>query len=107
MPRCATFTDGNGIVNVGYYCPGCKRYHYVPASRWNWNGNRDLPTLSPSVKHFYRDAETGAEHTICHYHVRNGRIEFCDDCEHGMKGQNSELCDVSEHPLPDGLDWTS
>ena len=90
MPKVAVH-EVNNVKHVWYYCPGCKHNHNVPAERWHWNGSMDSPTLSPSVRHFIPAAEGRAEKTICHYHVREGRIEFCGDCEHALAGQTVEL----------------
>lgn len=35
-----------------FVCPcGCRDIRYLPISSrgWNWNGSRDLPTLTPSI----------------------------------------------------------
>lgn len=31
--------------------------------------------------------------TICHYFIKAGRIEFCGDCTHALKGQTVDLPD--------------
>lgn len=79
-----------GETWVWYYCPGCKHNHGVPAERWSWNGSLESPTLSPSVKHYIRH-EDGTCETICHYFVREGRIEYCGDCPHDLKGHTVEM----------------
>lgn len=88
-------SEHDGETYVRYSCPGCKHEHTVPAKRWHWNGDVNKPTLSPSVRHFYvlpaHDGRPSVEVTTCHYHVRNGIIEYCNDCEHDLKGQKVEL----------------
>lgn len=88
----------DGTQHVIYKCPGCKHLHTVPADRWNWNGDVDKPTLSPSVRHFITFPEgtkrAGQQQTICHYFIRDGRIEFCGDCEHDLKGSAAELPEI-------------
>jgi len=79
---------------VVYRCPACKHQHSVPFKRWNWNGDVDKPTLHPSVRHFYTDNENKVQHTVCHYFIKEGKIEYCNDCPHSMKGQTVELPDV-------------
>lgn len=87
----ALVEEHDGEQYLIYHCPGCKHNHSVPAVRWNWNGNLEKPTLSPSVRHFIPAGEHGPEQTICHYHLRNGVLEFCNDCQHELKGQKIPL----------------
>lgn len=88
MAKTKTFTDGNGLLYVAYACPGCKYNHHVPAERWHWNGSIDFPTLSPSVKHFVPACGNSLEETICHYFIVDGKINFCDDCKHSLRGSH-------------------
>ena len=83
--------EHNGETYLIYDCPGCKHTHSVPAERWHWNGSLEKPTLSPSVRHFWPAGEHGPEKTLCHYHIENGIIKFCGDCEHELKGQSVPL----------------
>lgn len=80
---------GNDII---YKCPGCG-WHSLPVKIgvkterfWEWNGDVDKPTISPSVKHFYPGSVYKAHPNMpafcCHYHIKNGNIEFCNDCTH-------------------------
>ena len=88
-------TEHSGETYLRYRCPGCKHDHSVPAQRWHWNGSVDTPTLHPSVRHFYTRPE-GGEVTTCHYHIKEGKIEFCGDCPHWLKGQTVDLPDIDE-----------
>lgn len=51
------FSDGDGISGMNYVCPcGCGALaplHFKPrpSPSWTWDGNKDRPTLSPSVHH--------------------------------------------------------
>ena len=89
-------TEHNGETHLRYRCPGCKNDHSVPAKRWHWNGSVDAPTFSPSVRHFYIRPKDGADVTICHYNVIDGKIAFCGDCQHDLKGQTVELPDIDQ-----------
>lgn len=80
-----------GVKYVWYNCPGCKHNHGVPAERWHWNGSTESPTLSPSVRHYIPAGENRPEKTTCHYHVQNGSIAYCGDCEHELSGQTVEM----------------
>lgn len=98
---------------VYFMCPGCKQHHQVTigAGGWQFNGNGDAPTFSPSVlvtrwvwhppvtddnlaewdKNPWE--QTRVQFT-CHSFVENGRIRFLDDCTHGMLGMTVDLPDV-------------
>ena len=113
-----------GGTEVGYIfkCPGCKHTHVVPvvrpypASGWQFNGNVEAPTFSPSILarsgHYaqgksaegcYNCAENAAhpeeaegfDCMVCHSFVTDGRIQFLDDCTHALAGQTVDLPDAS------------
>lgn len=90
--------DGETLVR--YHCPGCKHDHWVPAKQWNWNGDKNKPSLHPSVRHFITFPEgtkrAGQQQTLCHYHVKNGQIKYCGDCEHELKGKTVDLPEMKE-----------
>jgi hypothetical protein len=58
---------------------------------WEFDGNEQAPTFSPSV------------HIVgqCHYFIRAGRIEFCGDSKHHLAGKTVELPDLAAV----GEDW--
>lgn len=85
--------------------------HVIP-SGWTFDGNLEKPTFSPSVKitgkqtvvvdgrwtgEWVRDADGNAVDYCCHYFLTAGRLNFCNDCTHGLSGQAVELPDL---PLP-------
>ncbi|MBD3571621.1 hypothetical protein EJ082_01340 [Brevundimonas diminuta] len=50
-----SYPDGS-VGGIAFICPcGCKREGYLPVKpddpgpRWDWNGDRERPTLTPSV----------------------------------------------------------
>lgn len=94
----------------GHWCPGCGYGHEinvdVPNSvgaKWSFNGDPKKPTFSPSInmrvnmpdmgKHYQPDIKS----TVCHYFIRDGKIQFLGDCTHSLKGQTVDLPDI-----PDG-----
>lgn len=103
-----------------FFCPGCNDLHAVNVgdSGWCYNDNPAAPTLSPSVLsragHYARSDERPGncycdvkeripdwddDHTChrCHSYVRDGMIQFLDDCSHDKAGQTL--------PLPPVPDW--
>jgi len=72
-------------------CPGCGWTHEVhinPAKSpcWEWNGDLERPTLSPSIRVQWVWGTLRARR-CCHFFVRDGRIEFCADSTHELAGQ--------------------
>jgi hypothetical protein len=53
-------------------------------AQWSWNQDAEKPTFSPSINIV----------GICHYFIREGRIEFCSDSKHDLAGQSVELPDL-------------
>lgn len=84
-----TATDGSII----WWCPGCNLPHRVtcaPGSpnQWTWNGDRVLPTFTPSVLVTW-DTPDG-KHT-CHSFVTNGEMQFLGDCTHNLANQTVSI----------------
>jgi len=92
-----------------FYCPGCKRMHDIYVDKlhhvnWNFNGDFDKPTFSPSIKVTYRHpkgysnenpapAEWSGEYEedVCHSFVRDGKIQYLSDCTHDLAGQTVNM----------------
>lgn len=89
MSKVIVYSDGI----IAYPCPGCKEFHglNIPGQKahWDWNGDKDKPTFSPSVHRI----NTTTGQTICHHFVKDGKIQFLDDCPHELKGQTVEMED--------------
>jgi hypothetical protein len=94
-----------------FTCPGCKSQHIVPVRwsaeqiqrhggrgpAWTFNGNLDRPTFGPSllVRWDYNQEEHGfVEKNICHSFIRDGQIQFLNDCTHGLAGKTVELDEI-------------
>lgn len=92
-----------------FWCPGCDRAKAIPFAgehAWTWNGDRERPTLSPSILQRGKRPITDDEHArimageqvevpdlVCHSFVRDGRFEFLGDCTHALAGQTVEIPD--------------
>lgn len=59
---------------------------------WNWNGDVENPTLSPSI---LTTCQLPNKPLRCHCFVRNGMIEYLSDCNHEFASQTLPL---REHP---------
>lgn len=82
-------------------CPGCKQSHILTINnplggpQWTFNGEMENPTFSPSL---LVTSYEGPEHIEirCHSFIRDGKIQFLEDCTHELKGQTVELPDIAE-----------
>lgn len=87
-----TATGTEGIAGYLFYCPGCKFPHGLnvsanePGPRWTFNGDENKPTFEPSVLVWASDPAQR-----CHLFIRNGQIQFLDDCFHELRGQTVDL----------------
>lgn len=113
MPRAKIINDSEGkFYGIQFLCPGCIADHeigyvtlpvrWLPADakesphvarndHWDFNGDFELPTFSPSVK---MSADMAGTPFVCHSYVRAGRIQFLDDCTHALAGQTVDLPDI-------------
>jgi hypothetical protein len=74
--------DDPTIVSIILLCPACGTMHRVPVENeiadrqygWKWNGDKDKPTLSPSI--FFSNGH-GSLNPDCRWHgwLRNGEWE--------------------------------
>lgn len=81
---------------VGYLfeCPGCECSHiyatmpdyFKSGMHWQFNGNIEAPSFTPSLLNRWGFVQ-GKATKICHLHVTDGKIVFCDDCTHSLAGQ--------------------
>lgn len=95
--KCIQNQDPNkpGIFQV--WCPACKREHPITRD-WQFNGDLDRPTFSPSL--LVHEIMTGPYvlHPRCHSFIDGGRIRFLSDCGHDKAGQTMDLPDVEDWP---------
>lgn len=86
-----------------FWCPGCQQPHRldirdsdnVTHPSWVLDGSLEKPTFSPS---YLVNMEEGPKHPAvrCHLFIRNGQIEFLDDCTHGLKGKTVPMEDFDD-----------
>lgn len=89
-----------------FWCPGCREAHIVGPT-WDFNGDYDRPTFAPSILvrgnkvvkdengkwtgDWQRDAAGNLIPEVCHSFVRDGQIQFLNDCTHALAGQTVPL----------------
>lgn len=101
-----TVLDGDAQYQcLKFICPGCALdgstgMHMLPVNcnnhepSWNFDGNLDAPTLSPSIL-TRGGPEMGSR---CHSYLEAGKFRFLEDSTHELAGQ-------TDVPLPDLPDW--
>lgn len=123
MAKLKLLHDKQGRKNgyAQFYCPGCKENHTVAidtkiqGANWKLSGTLDKPTLAPSVfvktGHYCKGQPqppncTSCNHkdedgepwpwgcAACHSFVRDGQIQFLNDCTHELAGQTIPLEDI-------------
>jgi len=75
-----------------FWCVGCEVYHSYDLSRWKFNGNKVKPTFTPSLL-----IDKSRPDRRCHLFVTDGKIRYCGDCHHGLKGQTVDMVPFDEN----------
>ena len=93
---------------LAFVCPGCESsgngtgLHMLPVNTeehypsWDWDGNIEAPTLSPSILTHTKPYVDGKGTGICHSYLKAGVFEFLSDCTHSMAGQNVPALELPE-----------
>lgn len=99
------------VTGYSHWCPGCGEMHAISVlPGWNFNGNLEKPTFSPSVKitgkqsivdekgewtgEWVLDADGKPKDYCCHYFLTDGVLNYCGDCTHKLSGQQVPLPDL-------------
>lgn len=95
--RTVAFDINRERVGIAHWCPGCDESHAIctkgdrtKGPRWDWDGSIQKPCITPSIRVTYDGADG---HSVCHYFIRQGRIEFCVDSTHALAGKTVDLPD--------------
>lgn len=76
-------------THYAFHCPGCNMIHSID-SRWNFNGDLNSPTISPSLLVRY---PTKNKMLICHSFINDGKIKYLHDSTHELAGKTVEIPD--------------
>lgn len=110
-------SDGDKLLT--FRCPGCGESHAVVVDEgnrdrpwWRWNKDKVRPTLRESILvRFSRMTDLGWKQywawcedktapsperfdsldIVCHSYIRDGQIQFLDDCTHELRGRTVPL----------------
>ena len=85
----------------GHYCPACVDWHvyaveqpFANGATWTFDGNMEKPTFHPSMK--ITTGFSKEETRICHYFLRNGILDYCNDSTHSFAGKKVDLPNFPE-----------
>ena len=88
----------NELYGIAFFCPGCKEPHAIPTlpsdHGWVWNRSTDSPTVAPSILIYeVTNSEGRRIYPRCHFFIKDGQIEFCQDSQHPLAGKTVEIPD--------------
>lgn len=98
--------DDEGRHTLQFLCPACKFNSGKPfphnitwkkdSDSWTFDENYESPTITPSVAvtGFKLNDKDERVQTLCHSFITKGKINFCGDCTHDLKGQTVELPEI-------------
>lgn len=84
-----------GVTYYIFWCLGCECGHVYSTGKptlWQFNGNIDNPTFTPSLLNTC-DYGDGVKYR-CHLFVTDGKINYCGDCTHPLAGQIVDMADI-------------
>lgn len=94
-------TEEREIYGWKFWCPGCKTFHIITKA-WRFNWNLSSPTFSPSylvhADEKWKENTQGKRGLRCHLFISSGKIRFCGDCEHELKGQIVPMKNIVNFP---------
>jgi hypothetical protein len=83
-----------GEQSLWFFCPGCQEPIRITVNgpgTWKWNGDLEKPTISPSIL-----TDGNKPEKRCHSFIKDGNIQFLNDCFHELKGQTVPLPELPE-----------
>lgn len=96
---------GKRYQSLVFVCPACVEFgyegvHMVPVNTdlvqsWEFDGNLEKPTLSPSLLTKYREG-------VCHSFLKNGQFQYLADCTHSMALLTVDIPDLPDWIIKEG-----
>lgn len=89
-----------------FRCPGCDNLHLISdqtsltrGAKWDFDGNLESPTFSPSYLLWWDHPVTKKREKTCHSFIKNGSIQYLNDCSHSLAGQTVALPELDESKI--------
>lgn len=92
--------DGEHRVVHYLWCPGCEDVHaidVVGSRAWQWDGDAEAPTYSPSLLTSY--GSVAGQPRLCHSFIVAGQWQFLGDSTHALAGQTVPMVPYPEEYL--------
>lgn len=86
---------GKPTKHYYFYCPGCMSLHAVNDT-WKFNGDYRFPTFAPSALVTWTEGPNKLNKR-CHFFIKEGRIQFLNDCTHNLKGKTVDLPNINKY----------
>lgn len=87
--------SSDGGESVWFWCNGCDTHHRFVTKKseqmghleWEFDGNLESPTFSPSLlcNRDHADPERGVHR--CHLFLKAGQVQYLSDCTHDLVGK--------------------
>lgn len=76
-----------------FWCVGCDCGHAfdIKEGGWTLTMDGDSPTVSPSLL-----TNRGDDDSRCHLFIRDGQLQYLNDCAHDLSGQTVPMVDFHE-----------
>ena len=84
----------DGHKGYRFWCPGCNFSHLYLVEgplKWDFNNDMEKPTFHPSLL-----TDGHRPERRCHLFVTNGKIHFCGDCFHELKGKVVDMVEMDD-----------
>jgi len=76
-----------------FFCPGCNSHHSI-GTTWTFNGNQEMPTITPSLLTRYTKTGEKTPYKVCHLFVTDGKIKYLGDSTHKLSGQTIDMVEL-------------
>lgn len=114
--------DFDSLPDLYFWCEGCQTNHFIilrdvdetrltdndrkiyeemGKPKWTFNNDFDKPAFSPSIhvkkkigEKIVNGKKENIYETLCHSFVRDGKIQYLNDCKHKLAGHTIDLPDL-------------
>jgi len=69
-------------------------YYTKDGVRWTFNGDINKPTFNPSLLNHIEHNDYPKYR--CHLYVKEGKIQYLNDCTHKLAGQIINMVEINE-----------
>jgi len=81
----------NTSIRWLFECLACSCCHYINHT-WTITGPEDSLTVTPSI--FVNKDRVNPDAHACHLFIRDGKIQYLEDCSHEYAGKTIEMVNM-------------